>query len=186
MKKNKNTKSGENQINVHARRGTLADLIDDNVQANKLHQLIAQQSFSEGLSVSHLQKLTKCAMKIQFEPGQQIFKAGDPSNRFYLILEGRVEVESKSKEGDRVPVGTLGPGDHLGWSWLFPPHYMQFGMRAIEPTKAIFFYGTRLRQQCEDDHDLGYEIMKRFAELAIKNLKNIQQILMERANIKGI
>jgi CRP/FNR family transcriptional regulator, cyclic AMP receptor protein len=124
-------------------------------------------------------------MKMQFETGRQIFHEGEPSNRFYLILEGKVEVESESENDDKVSIGTLGPGDGLGWSWLFPPHYVQFSMRAIEPTKAIFLYGTRLQQQCEDDHDFGYELMKRFAKEAIKNLKNIQQILTERANTKG-
>ena len=182
MKKNKNTKSKKNQIKISAKRGTSTAIAADGDPSSKLYNLIAQQTLFEGLNASHLQLLTKSAMKMQFEPGQQIFKAGDPSNRFYLILEGKVEVESESKKGGKVPVGTLGPGDGLGWSWLFPPHYTQFSMRAIEPSKTIFFYGTRLRQQCEDDHDFGYELMKRFAEEAIKNLKSIQQILVERTN----
>lgn len=186
MKKNKNTKPGENQIIVAAKGGTSTEIIDDDDPLNKLYNLIAQQPFFEGLSVSHLQLLTKSAMKMQFEPGRQIFHEGEPSNRFYLVLEGKVEVELESENDDKVPVGTLGPGDGLGWSWLFPPHYAQFSMRAIEPTKTIFFYGTRLQQQCEDDHDFGYELMKRFAKEAIKNLKSIQHILVERTNIKGI
>jgi membrane protein DedA with SNARE-associated domain/rhodanese-related sulfurtransferase len=77
-------------------------------------------------------------------------------------------------------------GNGLGWSWLFPPHYAQFSIRAMEPTKTIFFYGTRLRQQCEADHDFGYEIMKRFAAVVIKNLKGIQQNLVECAKTKDI
>jgi len=36
--------------------------------------------------------------------------------------------------------------------------------------KAIFFYGTRLREQCEQDPAFGYELMKRTAEVVIKRL----------------
>ena len=46
-----------------------------------------------------------------------------------------------------VPIRTLGPGDDLAWAWLFPPYDMHFSAWAIEPTRAIFFYGTRLREQ---------------------------------------
>ena len=170
----KNTRAEKNQINIPAKRGASTEIVDEDNPSNGLYNLIAQQPFFEGLSASHLQLLTESAMKMQFEPGRQLFYEGDPSNRFYLILEGKVEVESECEKGNKVSVGTLGPGDGLGWSWLFPPHYAQFGMRAIEPTKTIFFYGTRLQQQCEDDHDFGYELMKRFAKEAIKNLKSMQ------------
>jgi len=181
-KMKKSTRPKKNQINIPATGGASTEVVDNDDPSNKLYDLIAQQPFFGGLSASHLQLLTKSAMKMQFEPGRQIFHEGEPSNRFYLILEGKVEVESESEKDNPVSVGTLGPGDGLGWSWLFPPHYAQFSMRAIEPTKTIFFYGTRLLQQCEDDHDFGYVLMKRFAEEAIKNLKGIQQILAERVN----
>ena len=36
-------------------------------------------------------------------------------NRFYLILEGKVELEmeSSAREGALIPIRTLGPGDDL-------------------------------------------------------------------------
>ena len=60
---------------------------------------------------------------------------------------------------------TIGPGDLLGWSWMFPPYVWRFTARAVEPTDAIFFYGTILRQYCEKDHSLGYELFKRTRRL---------------------
>ncbi|HMD55528.1 MAG TPA: hypothetical protein VKJ65_13345, partial [Phycisphaerae bacterium] len=80
----KNTRPEKNQINIPTKRGTSTE-VDNEHSSNKLYKLIAQQTLFEGLNASHLQLLTKSAMKMQFEPGQQIFKAGDPSNRFYLI-----------------------------------------------------------------------------------------------------
>src|SRR5271167_3031901 len=132
----KNTRSKKNQINPPAKFGASTEIDDEEDQSNKLYNLIAQQPFFKELNASHLQLLTKSAMKMQFEPGRRIFHEGEPSNRFYLILEGKVEVESESEKDNKVSVGTLGPGDGLGWSWLFPPHYAQFSMRAIEPTKT--------------------------------------------------
>jgi hypothetical protein len=49
----------------------------------------------------------------------------------------------------------------------------------VEPTEAVFFYGTRLREQCEDDHDLGYELMKRMASVIIHRLQATRRHLLE-------
>jgi hypothetical protein len=59
---------------------------------------------------------------------------------------------------------TLGAGDALGWSWLFPPYPWRFNASALElaPTK------------CDDDHSLGYEIVKRFAQVIIRRLQASQ------------
>jgi len=53
-------------------------------------------------------------------------------------------------------------GEVLGFAWLFSPYRWQFDARAVEPVRAIAFDGKCLREKCEADHDLGYEIVKRF------------------------
>ena len=127
----------------------------------------------------HLAILTECAMLAEFRKGELIFREGDPANRFYLIRSGRVELEAEVKERDRMLIQTIGPGDVLGWSWLFPPHYWRFDARAATAVKAIFFYGTRLREQCEQDPGFGYEVMKRTAEVVIKRLQAARKYLVE-------
>jgi CRP-like cAMP-binding protein len=147
--------------------------------ALSLYTLIAKQPFFKGLNSQQLQLLAGSALEMKFETGATIFEEGSPANRFYLILTGRVELSSEMEDRNVIPVQTLGPGDDLGWSWLFPPYSMHFTARALEPTTAIFFYGTRLREQCEQDHELGYQLMKRIAEVATQSLRATQRRLMK-------
>lgn len=155
--------------------------------AQALFPLIAAQPFFKGMSAPHLQLLAESALEMNFETGQKIFEAGSPANRFYLILEGKVVLESELAEhGVMLPIQTLGAGDNLGWSWLFPPYLIHFGAHAVEPTRTIFFYGTRLREQCEQDHELGYELMKRIAEVTTECLRATQQRLTESADPKKV
>ena len=149
-----------------------------NPASRHLLALIAQQPFFKGLNKHLIQLLADSAMEMQFKPGDLIYRQGDPANRFYLILEGKVLIESEVKERGVLPIRTLGPGDDLGWAWLLPPHYMHFSARAIESTRAIFFYGTRLLEKCETNHELGYQLMKRVAEAVVHNLNATQQRLM--------
>jgi CRP-like cAMP-binding protein len=51
-----------------------------------------------------------------------------------------------------------------------PPFQYHFGARALEPTQAIALDGRALRGRCEEDHDLGYELLKRFAQVMVQRL----------------
>jgi CRP/FNR family cyclic AMP-dependent transcriptional regulator len=146
---------------------------------------IARQPFLSGFSARHLEQLAESALLMAFEAGQSIFREGEPANRFYIILEGKVALECDGDEGGRISIETLGPGRDLGWSWLFPPHFLHFSARAIEPTKLLFFYGVRLREKCEADHDLGYELMKRIGQVFVKRLESTQRKLAEYTGMKN-
>jgi CRP-like cAMP-binding protein len=121
---------------------------------------LAAQPFLAGLPARQLEILAGEAMPAEFKADEKIFSEGGPANRFYLLLSGKVALELPGKEyadeREPLPIETIGANAVLGWSWLFPPYSWQFDARAVTPVKAIFFYGTRLRQQCEMDHDLGY------------------------------
>jgi CRP/FNR family transcriptional regulator, cyclic AMP receptor protein len=136
-----------------------------------LAEAIAAHRFAAGMKPEYLKRLTDAAMFKQFEADEIVFREGEPANRFYLIRTGKIALESKSY-GDSAPlVQIVGEDEVLGWSWLFPPYYWHFGARAVEPTDVIFFYGTRLRAQCEEEPAFGYELMKRMATIVIKRLQ---------------
>jgi CRP/FNR family transcriptional regulator, cyclic AMP receptor protein len=120
---------------------------------------------------AQLALLTDCAMVLHFNPGELIFREGELANRFYLIESGKVILESTGKSGNRVIIDKVAAGELLGWSWMFPPYVWHFSARAVERTEAIFFYGTILREYCERDHSLGYELFKRMSAVMIKRLQ---------------
>ncbi len=147
--------------------------------APPLETQIAEHPFLKDLTVDQLKVLTDCAMLSHFKAGDVIFREGDPANRFYLIQQGKVALESPVKDRPPVVIGVIGPGDVLGWSWLFPPYYWHLDARAIEPTSAVFFYGTRLREECEQNHDLGFALMKRMAAIVIQRLQATRRQLIK-------
>lgn len=146
---------------------------------NPLATLIAEHPFLTGMRPVHLDVLSACAMQTQFPKDQLIFREGDLANRFYLIESGSIALESHADDAHRVLIQTVGGGEVLGWSWLFPPYYWHFDARTLQPTNAVFFYGTRLRTQCEEDHDFGYELIKRMAAVAIRRLQAAREQMVE-------
>jgi CRP/FNR family cyclic AMP-dependent transcriptional regulator len=152
------------------------------VTTSRLNVLLAEHPFLKGLSPHQIRLLNDCAMVVNFQPGELIFREGDPANRFYLIHRGKVALETYVKDRGATPIQSVGAGDLLGWSWLFPPYYWHFDARAIEPTEAVFFYGTPLRAECEADHDLGYELFRRMSEVIVQRLQATRRQLL---NLNG-
>jgi CRP/FNR family cyclic AMP-dependent transcriptional regulator len=132
---------------------------------------VALHPFLAGMNRTQLAPLTDCAIPVHFKKGQMILREGELANRFYLIESGKVVLESGEDFGEPVIVETIGSGDLLGWSWMFPPYVWHFTARAVEPVSAIFFYGTILREYCERDNSLGYELFKRMTPVMMKRLQ---------------
>jgi CRP/FNR family cyclic AMP-dependent transcriptional regulator len=135
----------------------------------------ALHPFLKGMSGDHLKIFDDASMSVQFEPGEVIFRESEPANRFYLIHTGEVELETAIEGKGLVSIQKLGPGDVLGWSWLFPPYYWHFNARALQRTTATFYYGTRLRETCDQNHDFGFETMKRISAVLLQRLQSTRR-----------
>ena len=143
-----------------------------------LERNVAAHPFLIGLSEHHIRLIADCAIRTQFEKDQVIFREGETANRFYLIEQGKVTLDSSASSGEPVMIDMVTDGDLLGWSWLFPPYIWHFSARAAEPTTAIFFYGTVLREYCEQDQGLGYELFKRMSEVMTRRLQGARLRLL--------
>jgi CRP/FNR family transcriptional regulator, cyclic AMP receptor protein len=135
-----------------------------------------------GLDLPYRQILAECAMRADFEAGDRVVEAGEPANCFYLVIQGSIDLETP---GLRNPsrVQTVGAGDVLGWSWLFPPYFWHFNALARESTQTIFFYGSRLRQQCDRNRDFGYELIKNLSQILLGHLQADRERWIEAAHI---
>lgn len=140
-------------------------------EADAMAARLAQQPFLAGLNPTQMALLADCALPSRFKAGETIFREGEPADRFYLIEKGKVVLESGADFGEPVVIETIGAGDLLGWSWMMPPYVWHFTARAVEPTDVIYFNGTILRQYCERDHSLGYELHKRMSAVMARRLQ---------------
>jgi hypothetical protein len=97
-----------------------------------------------------------------------------------VILEGKAVLESGARG---TVIQTLGPGDHLGWTWLFPASRFVSGARAVERTEAILFYRSWPLCQGEAEQRSAYELTNQIAAVAIHHLKAIEGRLVDCAGL---
>jgi CRP-like cAMP-binding protein len=143
---------------------------------------LAETAFLRGMDWRHLEAMAACAMGVSFPANDRIFRTGEPANRFYLILSGRVALEATAPDGTTVPLQVIEAGDVLGWSWLFPPHQWQFDAITVGPVEAIYFYGTRLRDFADEDPAFCCAMMKRMTQVILARLQATRHLLVAKAH----
>jgi CRP-like cAMP-binding protein len=135
-----------------------------------LERIISEHPFFDGMPESYCELVCGCAKNVRFSAGQYLFHEGEPADWFYLIRHGRVALEI-SAPGRVVTFQTVPQGEIVGVSWLIPPWRWTYDARALDDIRAIAINAACLRQKCDADHDLGYEMMKRFMPVLIQRLQ---------------
>jgi CRP-like cAMP-binding protein len=141
--------------------------------------LLAEHAFFRDMPPQALDLLAGCGKNVHYEAGRYIAQEGDEANTFYALRRGRVAVQVHAPGGGAVVVQTLGVGDVLGWSWLFPPHQWHFDAVALEPTSAVEFDGACLRGKCESDVAIGFGFVRRFAHVIVQQLEAARLQLLD-------
>jgi CRP/FNR family transcriptional regulator, cyclic AMP receptor protein len=127
-----------------------------------LERIVLEHPFFADLGAAFAQAISGCARNMRVAAGDYLLHEDDPADEFYLIRHGAIAVEIHSPGRPPIIIATLREGDVLDGSWLVPPYRWAFDARAVEFARLLGVNAKCLREKCEADHDLGYELMKRF------------------------
>ncbi len=144
-----------------------------------LERLLLGQKFFAGIDPAIGRLLVGCARNARFAPGDFLFREDAPADEFFLIREGEVALELHMPGHPALVIATLGAGEVVGASWLVPPYRWNFDARAVVPTRAFGVNAACLRDKCEADHHLGYELMKRLLPVMVGRMQAARQQLLD-------
>jgi CRP-like cAMP-binding protein len=91
--------------------------------------------------------------------GAVIFEEGDAADNLYIIADGEIDIEYTLGSGEKRTVDTVVAGELSMWSALVEPYKSTATGTAKSDTKLIAIDGGKLRDLCEQDHDLGYRML---------------------------
>ncbi|TAN03717.1 MAG: cyclic nucleotide-binding domain-containing protein [Rhodanobacteraceae bacterium] len=73
-----------------------------------------------------------------FEPGQRVFRSGDPFRALYAVRDGMIKTTMVDAEGREQVLGFYLPGELVGLDAIYPEHYPCDAI-ALEPTHCCRF-----------------------------------------------
>ena len=132
---------------------------------------LAGHPFLHRMSRDHLAVLAGTARDVTFPARHRLVEDGGSATRFWLIQSGHVTLDLQVPGQGRMKIDTLGMGELLGWSWMFPPYRWAFGAVAARRVEAFEFDARAVRACCQADPVLGYDLTQRLAQVLAKRLQ---------------
>ncbi len=142
-------------------------------------QELENHPFFSGLKTEYLDLIAHYTNADSFKAGEYIFREGDEAKKFYIIARGKVNIEVSVPGSHPFSIQTLNEGDILGWSWFIAPNQWRFSAHTAEKTGLIVIDGKALKEACEKNHDLGYEIYRRLADVFVQRLEATRHQLLD-------
>jgi len=142
---------------------------------------LAAHPFLHGMSADQLGLLADAARDVSFPARYRLIEDGGYATRFWLIQAGHVSLDLHVPGDGPVIIETIGMGELLGWSWLFPPYKWAFGAVAASAVEAFEFDAPTVRELCAAYPELGYEFNQRVTRVLARRLQATRIRLIARS-----
>jgi CRP/FNR family transcriptional regulator, cyclic AMP receptor protein len=139
---------------------------------------LAAHPFLRGMPARQLGPLAAVASDVKFPAGHRIFEDGGYAARFWLIRSGSVRLDVRVPGEGPIVIETIGIGELLGLSWLFPPYRWSFGAVCVSPVEALEFDAAAVREYCAADPMFGFEFSNRLIRVLATRLQSTRTKLI--------
>jgi CRP/FNR family transcriptional regulator, cyclic AMP receptor protein len=123
------------------------------------------------LNSASFERLSSIAKLRDLPAGEVLFYEGERASDFYIILLGQIAIETQVPYHGCVSTFTAGALDVVGWSCLTAfTRQRTSSARATTDCRLVAINGEELRHMCDEDHDLGYIIMRRLTNIIASHM----------------
>ncbi|MBD0421901.1 cyclic nucleotide-binding domain-containing protein [Streptomyces sp. TRM S81-3] len=127
-------------------------------------------TLTAALPAGHRERLTRIAREVSVDEGTRLFDEGRRADRFWIIRTGTVTLDLRVPGRRAAVIESLGHGELVGWSWLFPPHRWHLGAEAMSPVRAWEFDADTVRAMGAQDPEFGRAVAHWVGNVAARRL----------------
>jgi CRP-like cAMP-binding protein len=107
------------------------------VDAARAHELLAGTELFGHLDEDSLARLAAVTVTRTIPKGQALFRAGDPGEALFVVVEGLLKVTVSSRDGSELVLATLRPPEVFGELSLVDEGPRSASAVAVEPTTLL-------------------------------------------------
>lgn len=137
---------------------------------DRFEQLARVQLFS-GLTPEALELVARVATEESHSLGTKIFQHGDPGDKLYLILEGRIRISREVAGMGEEALAVLGPGDVFGEMSLLDESPRSADARVHEACRILSIPKDGFEDLLFLHKDLAYEVLWSVVRMLTKRLR---------------
>jgi CRP/FNR family cyclic AMP-dependent transcriptional regulator len=132
------------------------------------------------LSPIQIEKLANLGLLRQLKAGEMLYCEGVKQDYLYIILDGKISLDFYVPTVGQTHVYTAEALDILGWDPFAPVIRQRLSdATAASDSLLLAFPGEAFRNLCDEDHELGFIIYRRLANVVASRLINIRLALSD-------
>jgi len=102
--------------------------------------------------------------EVELTRGKRLFAEGDPGDRLYVILDGKIKLTRAAPDGRENLLSVLGPGDMFGELSLFDPRPRTASATALTDTRLAAMAHDALRPWLTGRPEVAMHLLRALAQ----------------------
>jgi CRP/FNR family transcriptional regulator len=140
---------------------------------------LADSILFSGIDQSGLRLIEEAGQFITVDKGQFLFFQGDPAERFYVVLSGKIKIGKTSPEGKEQILLMAGPGDSFGEAALFAGKTYPAAAEVVENGQLVAFTQEKFMSLVHENPAIAVNMIARLSMLLHHLTRLIQRISLE-------
>ena len=139
------------------------------------------------MSEEQLTELMNSAITVKLEKSEYLFLQGEPAERFYFVISGRVKLFRMLPEGVEKVIEVFGPSDTFAEALMF--HNAQeypVSAQAMENCELFSFSNKTYKHLVRSDSQLALELLAELSFRLHKRLHEIEVLSLRNSSLRVV
>lgn len=142
-----------------------------------MDEILARAGIFQGVEPSAIAALTKQLQPADFPRGHMVFSEGEPGDRLYIIIVGKVKIGRRSPDGRENLLTVMGPSDMFGELSIFDPGPRTSSATTITEVRAVSMDRDALRAWIADRPEIAEQLLRVLARRLRRTNNNLADLI---------
>jgi CRP-like cAMP-binding protein len=149
----------------------------DDVDERAKREILVRAGLFQGVEPSAVSVLTKQLQPVDFPRGHTVFAEGEPGDRLYIAISGKVKIGRRSPDGHENLLTIMGPSDMFGELSIFDPGPRTSSATTITEVRAVSMDRDALRGWIADRPEIAERLLRVLARRLRRTNDNLADMI---------
>lgn len=152
------------------------------IREDALIQFVCQHHLFAELDQSQIDRLMADASRTALKAGEALFYQGDPSDRFYFVVSGKMRLFRMAPSGHEKVVDIVREGQCFAEALMFSERqFYPVSADALSPSVVVGFSNSVFMTLLKDDSSLCFKLLTQMSQRLHALLNEIENLSLQNA-----
>ncbi len=142
-----------------------------------MDDVLLRAGIFQGVEPSAVAALTGQLKPVDFPRGHVVFTEGDPGDRLYIIVSGKIKLGRRSPDGRENLLAIMGPSDMFGELTIFDPGPRTSTATTVTTVHAVSMDRDALKAWMNQRPEIAYQLLRVLARRLRRTNNNLADLI---------